>query len=345
MEHRPLDRVPLDYWGTPEMTLKLKKHFGVSTDGELWKKLKIDKIIWTYPEYTGPPLEPDADGFFGFWGVKSRKVCYGSGGEAGEYSEFSHNPLNGYGSIREIEENYTWPKADWFDYSTVWDACAGFPDHAVEGGYMAPFYVLSVLRGLEQSLMDLAGDEEMSRYLLDHICSFLYDFHERFFEAAKGRLDITQVTDDFGTQTGLMISLGMFEKYFKSPYRRFIRLAKDYRIKVFHHDDGAIMELIPELAKLNIDILNPIQWHLPGMSLKGLKDAFGASLCFHGGIDNQEVLPFGGVRDVENEVRACIEVLARDKTGYILAPCHNIQVITPVDNVLAMYDTARNARF
>ena len=152
---------------------------------------------------------------------------------------------------------------------------------------MAPFYVFNVLRGLETSLMDLAADEELSVYILDRICSFLYEFHERFFDASGGRLDITQVTDDFGTQTGLMISLSMFDTYFKSWYRRFIRLAKDHGIKVFHHDDGAIMDLIPSIVDLGVEILNPIQWDLPGMGLEKLKDDFGSALCFHGGVDNQ----------------------------------------------------------
>lgn len=74
------------------------------------------------------------------------------------------------------------------------------------------------------------------------------------------------------------------------------------------------------------------------MDLMVLKDNFGDRLCFHGGIDNQQVLPFGTVQDVEAEVRTCIEVLSRDRTGYILAPCHNVQAITPVENVVAMYE-------
>lgn len=40
------------------------------------------------------------------------------------------------------------------------------------------------------------------------------------------------------------------------------------------------------------------------------------------------------------EVRHCIHSLASDGTGYILAPCHNIQGNTPVENIVAMYDEA-----
>ena len=39
-------------------------------------------------------------------------------------------------------------------------------------------------------------------------------------------------------------------------------------------------------------------------------------------------------------MRHCIDSLASDGTGYILAPCHNLQVVTPLENILAMYDEA-----
>ena len=39
-------------------------------------------------------------------------------------------------------------------------------------------------------------------------------------------------------------------------------------------------------------------------------------------------------------MRHCIDSLAPDRTGYILASCHNLQAVTPVENVLAMYDEA-----
>lgn len=207
---------------------------------------------------------------------------------------------------------------------------------------MAPFYMYNNIRGLEQSLIDFLINPEIAEYVLKEICSFLYEYHERLFCAAGGRIDITQVTDDFGSQTGLLISPKVFNYFFEAYYKRFIKLSKNHNIYVFHHDDGAIFDLLPELVDLGIDILNPIQWHLPGMELEKLKGSFGSRLCFHGGVDNQYVLPFGTLREVEEEVRQCVDVLAGNKTGYILAPCHNIQANTPVENILRMYDAAKS---
>jgi uroporphyrinogen decarboxylase len=51
----------------------------------------------------------------------------------------------------------------------------------------------------------------------------------------------------------------------------------------------------------------------------------------------QTTLPQGGQEEVRRVVRQRIDVLARGG-GYILAPTHNIQIDTPPENILAMYE-------
>jgi uroporphyrinogen decarboxylase len=55
-------------------------------------------------------------------------------------------------------------------------------------------------------------------------------------------------------------------------------------------------------------------------------------------MDNQYTLPFGTVTEVEQEVLDNLRLLGAEG-GYILAPCHNIQVVSPPANILAMYAT------
>jgi predicted DCC family thiol-disulfide oxidoreductase YuxK len=90
---------------------------------------------------------------------------------------------------------------------------------------------------------------------------------------------------------------------------------------------------------MGIGILNPVQHTCPGMDAAGLKRDFGSKLCFHGAVENQRILPFGTPEEVRAEVRRCIDTLAADGTGYILAPCHNLQP-DAAGNILAMYDEA-----
>ena len=77
------------------------------------------------------------------------------------------------------------------------------------------------------------------------------------------------------------------------------------------------------MAPLYIDNL------LRGMEEVELKRKFGSDMCFHGGVENQRILPFGTPEEVRTEVRHCIDALAGDRTGYILAPCHNLESLTP----------------
>jgi len=158
------------------------------------------------------------------------------------------------------------------------------------------------------------------------------------FEACEGLIDLAQVSDDSGTQSGPMIKLERFRQFYRPHLQRFIDLAHRFEIKVFHHDEGGIRPLMPDLVEMDIDILNPLQWTCPGMGLEDLKRDFGRHLCFHAGVDNQRILPFGTPEKVRAEVRRCIDVLSGDGMGYILAPCHSIQPNTPLENIIAMYD-------
>jgi uroporphyrinogen decarboxylase len=72
------------------------------------------------------------------------------------------------------------------------------------------------------------------------------------------------------------------------------------------------------------------------MEREGLKRDFGESVIFHGAMDNQDTLPFGRPDDVRQEVADNYAILGAGG-GYILAPCHNIQSVTPPENIVAMY--------
>ena len=86
--------------------------------------------------------------------------------------------------------------------------------------------------------------------------------------------------------------------------------------------------------------ISPIQTQAQGMDPAALKTEYGDVLSFHGAIDTQTTLPFGTPGDVRREVRERIAVLGAGG-GYILAPTHNVQPDTPLANVLALYEAAR----
>lgn len=341
IHHQPCDRVPTDIWATLEVQQKLAAHFG--SIEAAYRELHIDGLPGVAARYIGPPLPQFPEGtdegsaiFYGIWGMRLKRMGYGDG----VYLEQANFPLAGLNTIADLEA-FAWPSADWFDYSAMRQQAGALRQtHAVACGYMAPFYLHNLLRGLETSLMDPFDDAEYTHFLLQKLCDFEYEYHRRMFEACDGLVDVAQVTDDLGSQAGPLISLKTYREFYAPHHRRFIHLCHEFGIQVFHHDDGAMRAFLPDLIELGINILNPVQWTCPGMELTALKRDFGQALCFHGGIDNQRVLPFGTPEEVRAEVRHCIDALASDGTGYILAPCHNLQVVTPLENIIAMYDEA-----
>ncbi|MFN8006546.1 MAG: uroporphyrinogen decarboxylase family protein [Terriglobia bacterium] len=260
--------------------------------------------------------------------------------EGGDYDEQYFYPLAFAKSIDDVE-SYPWPQAEWFDYSRMKDEAKRLHESQVlMCGYMAPFFFHNLLRGLEQSLIDPLENPELTHGMLKRISDFFYEHHRRMFEACVGLVDVAQVTDDLGTQKGPMISLELYQEFYAPHHQRFIDLCHEFGIKVFHHDDGSIRAFLPTLINMGIDILNPVQWTCPGMDMAALKRDFGKRICFHGAVENQRILPFGTPEEVRAEVRHCIDSLASDRTGYILASCHNLQGNTPLENIIAMYDEA-----
>lgn len=126
--------------------------------------------------------------------------------------------------------------------------------------------------------------------------------------------------------------------FFIPRMKRMIELAHQAAAFVFHHSDSAIRKILPDMIEVGIDILNPIQWRCKGMDREGLRRDFGHKVIFHGGVDNQYTLAFGTVEDARQEVIDNLHILGKGG-GYILAPCHNIQAISPPENIVAMYET------
>ncbi len=323
------DRVPMDYWATPEATDNLLRYLGCATEWDAMRRLQIDRVVQLLPRYVGPPLKPGYD----MWGCRYENVDYGTG----VYAECVEHPLAAYSTIEAIEANYTWPTADWFDYSVLPEQIAGKEDYPVQGGGSQPFLIYKDLRGMQQAYMDLIENPELVHYCLDKMFGFCYDDTVRIYETLPGRIDLSMVAEDFGGQERLLFSRQHILEFLLPRMKRMMDLAHESGVYVYFHSDGAIREVLPDLIAAGIDILNPIQWRCRGMARDGLKHDFGDKVILHGGVDNQHTLPFGSVNDVRAEVRYNLEVMGAGG-GYILAPCHNIQAISPPENVVALYE-------
>jgi len=328
-------QVLCDYWGTAEVTARLRKELGCASDRALWERLGIDKLVLLGP--THPLAKEDTwhiQSLWSIWHVEITNISYGDG--LGSYEETATTPLANAATAADVER-FDWPEPALFDVDGMRAKCQAWQGYPILGGCYEPFYLYCRLRGMEQALADLAENSAVAEAALERIYSIHESVIRRTLEAARGLIDFIYVAEDLGTQNTLLMSPASFRRFLKPRIRKMIDLAHSFGVKVVHHDDGAIRPLLPELIELGIDVLNPIQWRCAGMDREGLARDFGKSVVFHGGVDNQQTLPFGTADDVKREVAENIRIFRKGK-GYVVAPCHNIQPNTPTANILALYE-------
>ena len=340
LAHQQTDRIPIAMVCSginPPARKTLEEYLaprGTTVDAFLAPLLDIKS---TAPAYTGPALESGFD----IWGVHRSPVSYGSAA----YNEIDHYPLANAADLSDLDA-HTWPNVDWFDYATLPERTAAARrngDFALMVGGGNIFETSWYMRGFEQMFMDFVLNPELAHAILSRVCDFYVARATRVLEAVPNQIDLFFTADDIGGQQGLLMSLPMWEAFIKPYHVKLNTQIHKLGAKVIYHSDGAVMDAVPGLLEMGIDVLQALQFDTRGMDPVVLKDCYGDRLCFEGGVSVQTTLPFGTVDDVVQEVRERIAVLGAGG-GYILGPSHAIQAGTPPENIVAMFETAAQFR-
>lgn len=148
---------------------------------------------------------------------------------------------------------------------------------------------------------------------------------------------------DLGTQRAQYISNDMYREFFM-PYHKKVNdwIHENTNWKTWFHSCGSIVKLLPELYEAGVDILNPVQCSAEGMDPEFLKKEWGDKFVFWGGgIDTQQVLPFGTPEEVYDQVMNRLKIFAPGG-GYVFNTIHNIQGPTSPENLNAMFRAIRD---
>lgn len=337
--HQEPDRVPVNYLYNTEIDLRLKQHYGLdSKDNEgLRQALGVDFRGVGAP-YTGPKLHPDVpDRSIDTWGIRRRWVEH----EAGGYWDFCDWPLQS-ATLAEVEA-WPLPNPDHFDYSAVARQCEQYKDFCLMAGGAGTGDIInsnSMLRTMEQILVDLATDEPAGLRLIDRRTEIMLENTRRTLEAASGKVDMLWLGEDLGTQIGPMISLNLFRRHIRPRHQLFVDLAKRYGIPVMMHSCGSSSWAFDDFIEMGIGVADTLQPEAANMAPAYLKKRYGDRLAFHGMISTAGPLAYGSVAEVVDSVRQTLATMMPGG-GYMLAPTHQIQSNSPTENVLAMYETAR----
>jgi uroporphyrinogen-III decarboxylase len=148
--------------------------------------------------------------------------------------------------------------------------------------------------------------------------------------------------DDSGTQRGEFINPDLWAEMIKPHYKRLCSwIHQNTPWKTYFHCCGSIYHLIPHFIDAGIDILNPVQTSAANMEPARLKREFGDRIVFWGGgCDTQQMLGNGTPEAIRQQVRERLAVFAPGG-GYVFNQVHNIQANVPAENIIAMFDAAR----
>ena len=148
---------------------------------------------------------------------------------------------------------------------------------------------------------------------------------------------------DFGTQSSSFCSTATFRELWLPYYRQVTGWIHQHtNWKVFKHSCGAVEKFLPSFIEAGFDILNPVQCSAAGMDPAKLKDTYGSRLVFWGGgVDTQQVLPFGTPEQVRTQVLERCRIFSGNG-GFVFNTIHNVQARTPIPNLVAMIEAVRN---
>ena len=192
------------------------------------------------------------------------------------------------------------------------------------------------LVGLEELLVHMLADKRFVHELLDRITAYNLRVIEK---VCRRDVDAILFGDDWGQQTGLLMSPALWRELIRPRIARLYAAAKARGKYVFIHCCGRVQELFDDLIACGVDVFNPFQPEV--MDVAAVKKRYGDRLSFYGGISTQRTLPFGSVQEVKDEVRRLLDVVGADG-GYIAAPAHAVPADAKPENIAAMIDVLRD---
>lgn len=324
------DRVPCWCGASNEFWSKAKHQLGLN-DEELRIRFR-DDFRRVFAEYAGPDLSLTHE-------QATYRTPFGIERQGYGYGQPLNHPLAD-ATIRQVHD-YPWPDPDWMDVSKIRPAAQAYGGrYAIMGGDWSPFWhdVIDLL-GMENLFIKMYIEPDVVKAVFTHVVDYYAKVSERIFEAAGDVIDIFFFGNDFGSQHGPLLSPALFQEFIQPHLKRLTQLGHGFGLKVQMHCCGGIAPLIPLMIETGLDGLHAVQPTCLGMNLPSLKKEFGRKIVFNGAIDSHHVLLGSSPAQVKESTRQVLDIMMKGG-GYVGGASHDtILEETPVENILAMFDT------
>ena len=323
-------REPVDHCGfwlgnpDPATWPILHNYFGTSNKTDLCQLLG-DDFLWVCPElFDNVYRHPTGRQMFD---LEMEKLSHGQPG-----------PFANCEDVGELDD-YEWPRLDYLHYDDCLAELRNAGDVYRASGHWTPFYHdLAFLFGMEDYFVKMYTHPDVVHAVTDRVCQFYYQANELFFAQAGDLIDGYFFGNDFGTQRDLMISPEKFDEFVMPWFRQFTEQGHRHGHQVILHSCGSVYRVIERLIEAGIDCLHPLQARANNMDTQTLAREFKGRIAFLGGIDAQDIMPYGTPDEVRAEVHRVRDLL---EPSLIVSPSHEaILPDVPPENVEALAQAA-----
>jgi uroporphyrinogen decarboxylase len=190
------------------------------------------------------------------------------------------------------------------------------------------------IRGFENALVDAATDPGFYAALLDRLTDLFLSFIAIWEDVPA---DAVMFGDDWGYQQGVILGPERWREFLKPRWARVYEAVHAQGKAVMSHSCGSVVDILPDLIEIGLDVLESVQPEARGMNPYQLKAQFGEQITFWGCLGSQSTIQFGTPETIRAEVRRLRAEMGR-RGGYILAPAKALQPGTPVENAAAVVE-------
>ncbi|MCL4385737.1 MAG: hypothetical protein M1479_04360 [Actinobacteria bacterium] len=333
INHNEPDRVPIQAHFTPECAKLLTEKFDLR-DYDLEIFLGNDILCIPFGMVTGYYREEEI--YKTEWGITWKRFPYFTKYGIGYYTEIIDFPLADDSNF----DSFKTPDVSKVDYSIAnkvinnfgknFSICCDLQCSLFEG--------YKYLRGLSKAFEDLLLEPERVSMIIDRLIEYHSVIGLKLIDMGA---DIIWLGDDLGGQNTMLMSPEIFRKVLKPKMAKIINIFKrrNKDIKIAFHTDGYVIPIIDDLIEVGVDILNPIQPE--SMNPYEIKKRWNKNLCLWGSISVQSTFPFGTKKEIIENIKERLKFIGPGG-GFIIGPTHNIQIDTPLENILAFFNTVKN---
>lgn len=177
---------------------------------------------------------------------------------------------------------------------------------------LSGFTVYTLLRGFENAMQDFLLEPDGFAVLMDCILDFECELMRM---AARHGFHGVHFADDWGTQSGLMISPRLWRQLFKPRYARQFALARQLGLHTWYHCCGNFLDIAEDFHEIGVDVLNISQPNVMDIAAVGLR--LRGRQCFMMPISYQTVSIQGTPAEIYAEAERLYQQLGTPAGGFI----------------------------